>query len=174
MKRLWWSLRYGGVSLPVTAAAVLLLAAGLLHGQLIGPALARLAALEHAASVSIGRATAQRPDTPERQLDAFYSQFPRSDVVPAHLSKLFALAQSHGITLQQGEYRLIRDRDARVARYQMVLPVQGPYVKVRRFVSAALFAMPSAALDQIGFERKRLDDGQVDAQLRFTLYLLDS
>lgn len=173
MNRLRWIWQHAGNGPWIAIAVLLLLAAAALHQGVIAPTREQLAALEQEAYAAERRAQRSRSDTPEQQLEAFYAQFPTSDVVPSQLAKLFTLAQTHGITLRQGEYRLVRDRDARLARYQIVLPVQGSYVKVRRFASAALFAMPTAALEQISFERKRIGDGAVDAQLRFTLYLVE-
>lgn len=173
MTRWRWIWQQSRSSVLLTLALAGLGVAAVLHATVIAPARAQIAALEREAHAAERQARRVRSETPEQQLETFYAQFPSSNVVPSHLSKLFTLAQTHGLTLRQGEYRLTRDRDARLARYQIVLPVQGPYVKVRRFASAALFAMPTAALDQISYERKRIGDGQVDAQLRFTLYLLE-
>ena len=82
-------------------------------------------------------------------------------------------ARAHGLALRQGEYRLVQDRDAKLRRYQVVFPVQGSYPAVRRFVGAVLDTIPVAALDQVSFERKRIDDNQVDAQVRLTLFLAE-
>lgn len=173
MTRLHWLWQQSGGALLLALALALVAAAAALHAGMVAPLRAQLAAIEREAHAAERQARRSRNEAPELQLEAFYAQFPSSDVVPSHLAKLFTIAQSHGLTLRQGEYRLLRDRDARLARYQIVLPVQGSYVKVRRFASAALAAMPTAALEQIAFERKRIGDGQIDAQLRFTLYLLD-
>lgn len=174
MKRVLWALEHGDWGLPGLLAGVLLAAAAALHGFVLQPLQTRLDRLE-SGSASAARAALRAPsDDPARQLDTFYRQFRTGDALPEHLARLYDIAQAQGIVLRQGDYRLVRERDAKLTRYQVVLPVQGPYIKVRRFLSAALNSIPVAALDQVSFERKRIDDGVVDAQIRFTLFLPDT
>jgi hypothetical protein len=56
-------------------------------------------------------------------------------------------------------------------RYQINLPVTGNYPAVRAFVAEALEREPSLALDGMRLTRERMDSGEIEAELRFTLYL---
>lgn len=174
MKRLRWMLEHGSLALPVTLAALLLAATAALQAWAVQPLRARMERLESGSSAAARAALRAPGEDPARQLNTFYKQFRTADALPDHLARLYHVAQAHGITLRQGDYKLLRERDAPLTRYQVVLPVQGPYVKVRRFVAATLDAIPVAALDQISFERKRIDDGVVEAQIRFTFFLPDA
>jgi hypothetical protein len=51
------------------------------------------------------------------------------------------------------------------------LPVTGDYPAVRAFVAEALEREPSLALDGMRLVRESMDLGEIEAELRFTLYL---
>lgn len=174
MKRLRFMLEHGSLMLPLALTALLLAAAAALQAWMVLPLQAQIEQLESGSSAAARAALRAPGEDPARQLNTFYRQFRTADGLPEHLARLYHIAQAHGITLRQGDYKLLRERDAPLTRYQVVLPVQGSYVKVRRFVAATLDAIPVAALDQISFERKRIDDGVVDAQIRFTFFLPDA
>ena len=171
MKRLIWWLDSLSWAVPVGLTVVLLAAAAALHVFQLQPLQQRLSQLESRSTTSARVALRAGQSDPTRLVNAFYDQFATGDSLSEHLARIHQVAQAQGITLQQGDYKMLRERDARLTRYQIVLPVQGPYIKVRRFVASTLETIPVAALDQVSFERKRIDDGLVDAQVRFTLYL---
>jgi hypothetical protein len=95
------------------------------------------------------------------------------DVAPG-LRTLFGLAEKTGLVLRQGEYKRGVDRNARLHTYQVNLPVKGSYAQVWQFALLALRALPHASLDDVSFRRDSIGDTQVEARLRFTLYLLDA
>jgi len=82
---------------------------------------------------------------------------------------LHRLARGARLDVAQGEYRLER-RPTGLWAYRVTLPVRGSYAEVRNFVSAVLKDMPTASLDSVRVERRKADDAQLEAQLRFTLY----
>lgn len=170
MRRLVWLIdqsRWGWAG--VAAAALFALAATIQLAVL--PSL-QLRLKQAAAAAARPSQPARAPAAdPMQQLQMFYRHFNTGDALPDHLAKLYEVAQAHGITLRVGEYRLVRVRDAKLMRYQVTLPILGAYPDVRRFVAAALEALPVAALDHVSFERKRIDEGMVDAQIRLTFYL---
>ena len=49
--------------------------------------------------------------------------------------------------------------------------MKGTYAQIRRFLAAALNDIPVASLDRVAFERKRAADLQVEASIRFTLFI---
>ena len=56
-------------------------------------------------------------------------------------------------------------------RYQIVLPVKGSYLQVRRFLAQAMRDTPGLALEGISFQRQEGDAPVLEAQLRLTVYL---
>lgn len=84
---------------------------------------------------------------------------------------LFALASKSGLVLSKGEYREVFDPNARVWSYQVTLPVKGSYSAIWDFALQSLQAIPFASLDDIGFHRDAVGEANVEARLRFTLYL---
>ncbi|MDH4061310.1 MAG: hypothetical protein OEU94_10910 [Aquincola sp.] len=174
MKRLVWIAEIAGPRLLTLLAIVLLATAAALHVAVLAPlqtrvdrALAAAAAARRLAMPAEGQSAAQ-------QLQLFYRQFGNGDTLPDHLARLYQVARATGITLRQADYKLVHDRDSPLKRYQIVLPIRGSYVAVRLFVSIALESLPNVALDQVSFERRRIDESEVDAQIRLTLYLPDT
>lgn len=111
------------------------------------------------------------PLTPEAGLEAFYRFFATGIGAEQQLERLFALARRHQLELLQGAYRYNRVPGEKLARYEVTLPVKGTYAQIRRFLAAALNEIPVASLDRIAFERKRAADSQVEASIRFTLFI---
>jgi len=173
MKRLAWLIDHASARLLGALAFVLLGVAATLHLAVLAPLQARLDHLQ-ARAATAGPAVTGAGEDAGRQLQTFYRHFGDGNTLPDHLARLYQVALTTGITLRQAEYRLVRERDSHLKRYQIVLPIQGSYPSVRLFVSATLEALPNAALDQVSFERRRIDDRSVDAQVRLTLYLPDT
>ncbi len=103
------------------------------------------------------------------ELRRFYQLFPPADLLADQLERLYGLARQSQLELAQGEYRLDR-RDAGLWSYRVTLPIRGTYAQIRGFVGAVLKAMPIASVDGLRFERKRVGDTLLDAQVRLTLH----
>lgn len=95
-----------------------------------------------------------------------------ADALP-QVMRLTELAEQQGLKLRQGDYRLHRDREAGVSAYQMHYPVSGSYVALRQFINSALEQFPALALEEVQVRRNTIGATDVDARLRFTLYLKD-
>jgi hypothetical protein len=108
---------------------------------------------------------------PTGQLTEFYRFFPDSEAMATTLDRIFAAAAQENLTLEQGEYRLAKEQVGGLVRYDLTLPVKGPYPRLRRFIARALRENPSLALDGVSFSRQGVIDIGVDAQVRMTLYL---
>jgi hypothetical protein len=87
------------------------------------------------------------------------------------LDKLYSSAASRSIVLHQGEYRLLRERDGKLSRYQITLPIRATYPQLLGFIQDVLAQIPSAALEGIGFKRDAISAEAVEAQIRFVVYL---
>lgn len=105
------------------------------------------------------------------QLSNFYAFFPLTEAVPELLGQIARAAQRNRLSLDKGEYRLGRDKDFRLARYQVTFPMRGSYTQVRGFVNAVLDAVPAAALDELTLKRESIGDQDLEARVRFTLFL---
>lgn len=168
--RLAWILAQRAPQLLLALAVLLLGLAAALHAVVL-PALAQRA---EAAAAAAERRVVRRSEDPataaSRELQDFYRHVDAGSL-PDQLARLHGVARATGIVMRQGEYRLMREGDARLRRYQVMLPVRGPYRGVRQFVTATLRTLPNAALEQVSFQRPRIEDGEVEAQLRLTIYL---
>jgi hypothetical protein len=157
---------------PGVVGIGLLLACAAMYVSTQRPLEARIAAERMALD---GRDARSSPDgsplTPEAGLEAFYRFFATGISAERQLERLFALAQKHRLELMQGSYRYNRAPGEKLARYEVTLPVKGTYAQIRRFLAAALNDIPVAALDRIAFERKHARENQVEASIRFTLFV---
>jgi hypothetical protein len=158
---------------PGIAGIGVLAACAAMYASTQRPLEARVAAGRAALESRAERAAAGggAPLSPEAGLEAFYRFFATGVGAERQLDRLFALARSHQLELLQGSYRYNRAPGEKLARYEVTLPVKGTYAQIRRFLAAVLNEIPVASLDRIAFERKRAADTQVEASIRFTLFL---
>ncbi len=108
---------------------------------------------------------------PAEQLADFYRFFPSQDAVPDGMERIYAAAIAQGVSLERGDYQLASERDSKLIRYDIVFPVKGGYLQIRKFIAQVLNEVPNASLDSIMFTRQRINDPVIDAQLKFALYL---
>ncbi len=105
------------------------------------------------------------------QLSNFFAFFPLIENVPELLGRIHRAALHNQLLLKKGEYKLSREADFRLARYEITLPVNGDYTSVRSFVNEVLQALPSAALDELALKRESADQPELEARVRFSLFL---
>jgi len=115
--------------------------------------------------------TSSREVSSADELRSFYDVFPPQADVPELLSRLYAAAAEERLLLLRGEYGLNVDSQTGLMRFRIALPMRGSYRQIREFIGAVLRDVPAAALDEVTFERSRIAEREVDAQVRFTLYL---
>jgi Tfp pilus assembly protein PilO len=177
MSRLQWTLKRWliGLHWPGWAGVALLALALSVYAGAIRPGKARLQALEREAA-ELARQTGGPAQPAERltgrgQLSNFYAFFPLSEALPDVMARIEKAAQEHDLVLQKGEYRFGREPEFRLARYQMTLPVRGSYADVRGFVNDVLDTVPAMALEELVLKRETVDDPELEAEVRFLLYL---
>lgn len=107
----------------------------------------------------------------DQALQVFYDFFPRIDSSPFWIRELAQLAKKRGIELSSSEYRLVNENDARLARYEMVMPVKGNYKQVRAFIADALEAVPAMAISAVAIKRESSAADKLEARLEINLYL---
>lgn len=109
---------------------------------------------------------------PAEQLVEFYRFFPIEQTIPDAIARIHLAATQNNLSLESGEYHLSRDSGGRLARYEILLPLRGGYAQVRKFIAQTLAEAPNLSLDALTIGRQKAGDPLVDAQIRFTLYLL--
>ena len=163
-------LRWPGLlGLALLLFALAFLALGVL------PVRARLAALEAERgqlSARLGsRGPGTEPATQGSQLANFYGFFPGAQALPELLRAIQRAAETHGLRLDKGEYRLSQEGNFPLARYLVTLPLRGGYSEVRGFVNDVLDTVPAAALEDMTLKRQAIGDSRVEARVRFVLFL---
>jgi hypothetical protein len=176
-QRAQWSIRRALIRLrwPGIGGLALLLFAGGVAGLAIHSGRQRLHALDEEVSslaARVGqRGTASAAPGSRGQLSNFYAFFPLAENVPELLGRIHRAATDNQLLLKKGEYKLDHEAEFRLARYQVTLPVSGDYARVRGFVNDVLQAVPSAALDELALKRESAEQPELEARVRFSLFL---
>lgn len=108
---------------------------------------------------------------PAEQLAEFYRIFPNDKNLLPWLEKVFAVARSLRISLDQGEYRVARDKVGRLVRFQVTLPVRSSYPQIREYLNTLRAEIPIVAIEHLEFEREKVGDLNVEAKIKLALYL---
>jgi hypothetical protein len=160
---------------PYAVAAGMLLLAGALWLVGVRPLAAENQRLDDVAAEALRRPrnVVAVDQGPVAQYRAYEARLPRADTAVDMASRIYQAGTNNGIQLPTGEYRLERMPDERLLRYRINLPVSGSYPQIRAFVLEVLRTVPAAALDDIQL-RRDASGGQLEARVRFSLYLLPS
>lgn len=175
MSRLTSALRVnaGQLGVPGAVAVAVLACAAAFYGGTLRPEQQRLEALHAQAKLAAERASSASGvrSPPAEDAAAFYDYFPSPGALPDLLAKIYAAADRQAIKLNRGEYRVVRDATGRLVQYQVTFPVKGAYSQLRKFVGAALAAVPTLTLDSVRFERETIGEARGEARLQFIVYL---
>lgn len=135
----------------------------------------RLEEAQHALQVAEAQNPAleqQNPgdvDVGRQRLQEFDQLLPAHDHIPDTLQDIFRLADTEGLTLQRGDYKVEPDDQGGFVRYRMTLPVKGDAQAIYRFIRSALEAHKTLALDSIQFRRERIESRDVEARIQWEL-----
>lgn len=88
-----------------------------------------------------------------------------------HMRKIYETARKRNLQLEVGNYRLVTDTPGGFQRYQIQLPIDGPFSGIQGFSQQVLLELPFAALEGMTFQRESIDAPVVEAELRFVLFL---
>lgn len=105
------------------------------------------------------------------RLERFYGQFPDADGLPDLLVRLHGYALARGLHLDRAEYRAAPEGGTPLERVTLELPARGPYPVLRTWLADVLAEMPEVALDGLSLRRASLATPEVEAQLRFVVFL---
>lgn len=114
---------------------------------------------------------ASRKISDSQALKVFYTFFPNTDSTPFWIGEVVQAAAKHGVEVSATEYRMDREKEVKLARYEMVLPIRGQYPHVRGFVADTLRAVPAMALVDVAIKRESVESELLEANLKFNLYL---
>lgn len=107
----------------------------------------------------------------EHELNEFETRFSFGDSRrELALKRLFATAQSAGLTLEDGDYRREEELSGGWGRYIVTLPLKGSAPAIQDFAVNALKNDPSISLAGITFNRGRVGDGEIDARMIFNVH----
>ena len=88
-----------------------------------------------------------------------------------HLRLLSDLAKVASLTLTRADYQRRPLPAVPLLQWQVTQPVQADYPAIRRYLEAVLHDLPNASLDEITVHRDDIGQGQVQARLRWSLWL---
>lgn len=114
-------------------------------------------------------------------------QLPTIAMTPEILATLEDIARQDGLQIKRNDYRYVdptpvntakgvpsaEERESRLLEVRIVTPATGSYRNVRTFLSHALEKLPTLALDDMSLKREAIAGGDIQAQLRFTLFVRD-
>jgi hypothetical protein len=156
-----------GVSLIVFAVVTLLTANWAQHLQLTG--------LSSDLATAQQTATARRLAGPDLSgaegLQTFVRNLPTRSELPAITEAIVKQAAAAGLVLARGSYDFTVTRSGQIVRYRMTFPVLGAYPNIRGFIDGTLAAVPNAAVDGLKLERKNIGAGEVEADIRFAVFM---
>lgn len=160
-----------GLGVAGVLAIGVMAACALFYFRALAPLARELEAQRHTAERQ--KATSPyRPISTDGKIDRirqFQELFPPIGELSDQLEQLYALARDAKLELRQGEYRL-EGRGPALTAYRITLPVRGDYTQVRDFVGAVLSEMRIASVDGLRFERKKVGEAQLEAQVRLTIH----
>jgi len=162
--RLGW---LGGSGLALLAAAAVF------YFSTVRPAQEEFAGLQGRLDrvESRGRAHAGLRSPAGPRMEQFLEFFPPLDTAPRWLKSVYSIAERERLELLKGTYRVSEDPALMLAHYTISLPVRGSYPQIRRFIAAALNEVPIASLQGVVFQRDKVSEGVVEANVTFTLHL---
>lgn len=147
---------------PGWAGVALLAAALALAGFELPGQQARLAQLQAAPASAV-----LRPSAPPSPLAGLLTEYDEVRV----LGDLFRAAHDAGLQLDQGAYRVTRQRHGRIAVLAITLPLTGSDTAVREFLSAIVGATPGLAIESLVLRRPDIATTGITADVHLALFL---
>jgi hypothetical protein len=120
---------------------------------------------------SINKKVNRSLETPVEQLAEFYEFFPPETESPRLLGMMVDIANNNNLALNHGEYSLVRDTVGQLRRYKITLPVTGNYPQIRKYLSKLIVEIPYMSLENVQFERKDIEDLDLQAKIILVLYM---
>ena len=106
----------------------------------------------------------------QKELAMFYDSLPEEKDVTDVLASIYSTAEASGVQFKEAAYHL-EEKDKHLSEYTVTFPVKGEYMKIRQFIFHVLVKHPAMALDQINFQRDKINDATLKAEIKLTLFL---
>lgn len=119
----------------------------------------------HGANASMGDLS------PAARLKTLMTKLPQRSELPAVTEAIVAQAATAGLALERGSYEVNVVRSGQIVRARLTFPVHGTYPAIRKFIDGTLATVTGAAVDGLRLERKEIGAAEVDADIRFAVYL---
>jgi hypothetical protein len=158
------------IGLAGVAALVLLAAAVAFSSFVLQPLQDRSGVLQERLSRKTATAKAQ-PGADK--VAAVYEYLQKEDETTDWLARLHGIGAATGVQLKSGSYRT-QKTDARIVRYEIVLPATGSYSQIREFLRRSLAELPVLSVDQLTLKKEAKQPGLIHAEMRLTLHLVKS
>ncbi len=161
----------GKIGVGLFAAAIVFFLAAVL------PQNSTVSELKERADATQVNVTAQNGSGAEKRiggdqaLQIFYDFFPRVDSSPFWVRELVRIAKKNGVEMNSSDYRLIHENNARLTRYEMILPIRGKYPQIRSFIADSLQDIPALAIAGMAIKRENVQTEQLDVRLEINLFL---
>ena len=167
-----WQLRQGARRLGAGGLVGLgLLAAALLLHVFQVESLQQTTRTQQARLVALRQAALRREAVPPAAPLNPLALLPPTGEASQLIGELERLARSHGLALPSGQYSVSPLAGTSLQRWQLVLPVDGPYPAVHAFLAAALERLPNLTLDELKLKRDRIESTHLQAELRLSLFV---
>jgi len=121
-------------------------------------------------------------DTNSRAKSA--TDLPTMKTAPEALLNLEDIAREDKLQLKRNDYRYVErvapasgkkaavvPKQDPVVEVRIAMPASGKYNNIRAFIAHALENLPTLALDGMSLKRESIAQGDIQAQLRFTLFV---
>jgi hypothetical protein len=115
--------------------------------------------------------SAEPVSTAQGDMQSFVKHLPPRAELPSLTGKIVAQAAAAGISLERGTYDFTVTHSGNIVRARMSFPVHGRYPDIRHFIDGTLAENPGVAVDGLRFERKDVSAAEIDADIRFAVYL---
>jgi hypothetical protein len=99
------------------------------------------------------------------------ASLPTRAEIPAVIGKIYAQAQTAGVSIDKGRYAYVPAKGGAIGRYEVEFPVSAAYPAIRTFINGTLTAVPAASLDKLRFERKAVGEQVVNADVGFVVFV---
>jgi len=105
------------------------------------------------------------------QLETYYAFFPDVSTLPDWLGEVHLAAARHGLALDSGQYQLQHASGARLASYELDLPLRGTYPQLRAFLADVLTKVPAASIEEVLVRRDSVANREMEARVRLAIHL---
>jgi hypothetical protein len=166
-----WLWRHGWAWPAGAVAAALALG---VHLALVQPAETALTAVRSdlaLASADRERMSGDGRHTEQRDVQALQAVLRRSPPADELVRKMATLAQAEQIALVQSDYQQEFHGTTQVTQVRVTQPVRASYPQLRRYVESVLRTIPNASLDQVAARRDTVGQAQLEARLRWSLWI---